>query len=162
MNTTAQPSSPSPKLQLTLNKQTLEIQMELNALLTSFGAPTDLAQVAATVWESDLLIEDDAESKSTLYYLPIRLIPAFIDQILDQLSVESSAEAIQFRDGFRAVGASTSKLITLTQTNRPEVLDLMQQWMKKAPASYALHELIAAQFKRSTTFAPSPATQGGQ
>ena len=52
MNTTAQPSSPSPKLQLTLNKQTLEIQMELNALLTSFGAPTDLAQVAATEWES--------------------------------------------------------------------------------------------------------------
>lgn len=41
MNTTAQPSSPSPKLQLTLNKQTLEIQMELNALLTSFGAPTE-------------------------------------------------------------------------------------------------------------------------
>ncbi len=158
MNTTAQPSSPSPKLQLTLNKQTLEIQMELNALLTSFGAPTDLAQIAATAWESDLLIEDDAES--TLYYLPIRLIPAFIDQILDQLSVESSAEAIQFRDGFRAVGASTNKLITLTQTNRPEVLDLMQQWMKKAPTSYALHELIAAQFKRSTAFAPNPATQG--
>ena len=161
MNTTAQPSSPSPKLQLTLNKQTLEIQMELNALLNSFGASPDLAQVAATAWESDLLIEDDAESASTLYYLPIRLIPAFIDQILDQLSVESSAEAIQFRDGFRAVGASTSKLITLTQTNRPEVLELMQQWMKKAPASYALHELIAAQFKRSTAFAPSPATQGG-
>ncbi|HZX51456.1 MAG: hypothetical protein ACLGID_03080 [Gammaproteobacteria bacterium] len=160
MNTSAQPSSPSPKLQLTLNKQTLEIQMELNALLTSFGAPTDLAQVAATEWERDLLIEDDAESKSTLYYLPIRLIPAFIDQILDQLSVESSAEAIQFRDGFRAVGASTNKLITLTQTNRPEVLDLMQQWMKKAPTSYALHELIAAQFKRSTAFAPNPATQG--
>ncbi|HBN8944758.1 TPA: hypothetical protein L3798_004287, partial [Pseudomonas aeruginosa] len=128
--------------------------MELNALLNSFGASPDLAQVAATAWESDLLIEDDAESKSTLYYLPIRLIPAFIDQILDQLSVESSAEAVQFRDGFRAVGASTSKLITLTQTNRPEVLELMQQWMKKAPASYALHELIAAQFKRSTAFAP--------
>ncbi len=161
MNTTAQPSSPSPKLQLTLNKQTLEIQMELNALLTAFGAPASLAQAAATVWENDLLIEDDAESKSTLYYLPIRLIPAFIDQILDQLSVESSAEAIQFRDGFRAVGASTNKLITLTQTNRPEVLDLMQQWMKKAPTSYALHELIAAQFKRSTAFAPNPATQGG-
>ncbi len=161
MNTTAQASSPSPKLQLTLNKKTLEIQMELNALLNSFGASPDLAQVAATAWESDLLIEDDAESKSTLYYLPIRLIPAFIDQILDQLSVESSAEAVQFRDGFRAVGASTSKLITLTQTNRPEVLELMQQWMKKAPASYALHELIAAQFKRSTAFAPSPATQGG-
>ena len=160
MNTTTQPSTPSPKLQLTFNKKTLEIHMELNALLTSIGAPTGLARVAATAWESDLLIEDDAESKSTLYYLPARLIPAFIDQILDQLSVESSAEAIQFRDGFRAVGASTNKLITLTQTNRPEVLDLMQQWMKKAPTSYALHELIAAQFKRSTAFAPNPATQG--
>ena len=57
MNTTAQPSSPSPKLQLTLNKQTLEIQMELNALLTAFGAPASLAQAAATVWENDLLIE---------------------------------------------------------------------------------------------------------
>lgn len=161
MNTTAQPSSPSPKLQLTLNKQTLEIQMELNALLTAFGAPASLAQAAATVWENDLLIEDDAESKSTLYYLPARLIPALIDQILDQLSVESSAEAIQFRDGFRAVGASTNKLITLTKTNRPEVLGLMQQWMKADPASYALHELIAAQFKRSTAFAPNPATRGG-
>lgn len=162
MNTTAQPSSPSPKLQLTLNKQTLEIHMELNALLTSFGAPTDLAQVAATAWESDLLIEDDAESKSTLYSLPVRLIPAFIDQILDQLSDESSAEAIQLRDGFRAVATSTNKLTTLTQTNKPEVLGLMQHWMKTAPTSYALHELIAAQFKRSTAFAPNPATQAGQ
>ena len=160
MNTTAQPSSPSSKLQLTLNKQTLEIHMELNALLTSFGAPTDLAQVAATAWESDLLIEDDAESKSTLYYLPVRLIPKFIDQILDQLSIGSSAEAIQFRDGFRAVATSINKLTTLTQTNRPEVLGLMRHWMKTAPASYALHELIAAQFKRSTAFAPNPATQG--
>lgn len=162
MNTTAQPSSPSPKLQLTLNKQTLEIHMELDALLTSFGAPTDLAQVAATAWERDLLIEDDAQSKSTLYSLPVRLIPAFIDQILDQLSAESSAEAIQFRDGLRAAEASANKLITLTQTNRPEVLDLMRQWMEKAPASHALHELIAAQFKRSTAFAPNPATQGVQ
>ena len=90
MNTTTQPSTPSPKLQLTFNKKTLEIHMELNALLTSIGAPTGLARVAATAWESDLLIEDDAESKSTLYSLPVRLIPAFIDQILDQLSVESS------------------------------------------------------------------------
>ncbi|HGM4333966.1 TPA: hypothetical protein ACKPFO_006007 [Pseudomonas aeruginosa] len=162
MNTTTQPSSPSPKLQLTLNKQTLEIHMELNALLTSIGAPTGLAQVAATAWESDLLIEDDAESKSTLYSLPVRLIPAFIDQIIDQLSIESRTEAVQFRDGFRAVAASTNKLITLTQTNKPEVLGLMQQWMKTAPASYALHELIAAQSKRTPAYVPTPASQGGQ
>jgi hypothetical protein len=161
MNTTTQPSTPSPKLQLTFNKKTLEIHMELNALLTSIGAPTGLAQVAATAWESDLLIEVDAESKSTLYSLPVRLIPAFIDQILDQLSTESRAEAIQFRDGFRAVAASTNKLITLTQTNKPEVLGLIRHWMQTAPASYALHELIAAQFKGSTAVPPNPATQGG-
>ena len=161
MDTTTQPTPPGSMLRFTIDKQTLEMHMELNALLTSFGAPIDLARVAVSTWEHDLQIVDDTASKSRLYSLPVRLIPAFIDQILDQLSVESSAEAVQFRDGFRAVGASTSKLITLTQTNRPEVLELMQQWMKKAPASYALHELIAAQFKRSTAFAPSPATQGG-
>ena len=161
MDTTTQPTPPGSMLRFTIDKQTLEMHMELNALLTSFGAPIDLARVAVSTWEHDLQIVDDTASKSRLYSLPVRLIPAFIDQILDQLSVESSAEAIQFRDGFRAVGASTSKLITLTQTNRPEVLELMQQWMKKAPASYALHELIAAQFKRSTAFAPNPATQGG-
>ena len=135
MDTTTQPTPPGSMLRFTLDKQTLEMHMELNALLTSIGAPTGLAQVAATAWESDLLIEDDAESKSTLYSLPVRLIPAFIDQILDQLSVESSAEAVQFRDGFRAVGASTSKLITLTQTNKPEVLGLIRHWMQTAPAS---------------------------
>ena len=161
MDTTTQPTPPNSMLRFTLDKQTLEMHMELNALLTSFGAPIDLARVAVSTWEHDLQIVDDTASKSRLYSLPVRLIPAFIDQILDQLSVESSAEAVQFRDGFRAVGASTSKLITLTQTNRPEVLELMQQWMKKSPASYALHELIAAQFKRSTAFAPNPATQGG-
>ncbi|MFP6850497.1 MAG: hypothetical protein VCA57_17540 [Pseudomonas sp.] len=162
MNATTQLSSPSPKLQLTLNKQTLQIDMELNALLTSIGAPTDLAQVAGTAWESELLIEEDAESKSTLYYLPARLIPAFIDQILDQLSAASRAEATQLRDGFRAVEANANKLITLTQTSSPEVLSVMQQLMNSAPASHALHELIAAQFKRSTALAPNPATQGVQ
>ena len=162
MNVTTQLSSPSPKLQLTLNKQTLQIDMELNALLTSIGASTDLAQVAGTAWESELLIEEDAESKSTLYYLPARLIPAFIDQILDQLSAASRAEATQLRDGFHAVEASANKLITLTQTSSPEVLSVMQQLMNSAPASHALHELIAAQFKRSTALAPNTATQGVQ
>lgn len=160
MNTSAQPSSPSPKLQLTLNKQTLEIQMELNALLTSFGAPTDLAQVAATEWERDLLIEDDAESKSTLYYLPIRLIPAFIDQILGELSTESRAMAIQLRDSFRKCEASANQLIN--QSNRPEILDVMRLWMKGAPAMYALYTLFATQFKRSAPAGSNAATDGAQ
>lgn len=47
MNTTTQPSTPSPKLQLTFNKKTLEIHMELNALLTSIGAPTGLVRISA-------------------------------------------------------------------------------------------------------------------
>lgn len=49
MNTTTQPSTPSPKLQLTLNKKTLEIHMELNALLTSIGAPTGLVRISVNV-----------------------------------------------------------------------------------------------------------------
>ena len=158
MDTTTQPTPPGSMLRFTIDKQTLEMHMELNALLTSIGAPTGLAQVAATAWESDLLIEDDAES--TLYSLPVRLIPAFIDQILGELSTESRAMAIQLRDSFRKCEASANQLIN--QSNRPEILDVMRLWMKGAPAMYALYTLFATQFKRSAPAGSNAATDGAQ
>lgn len=113
MDTTTQPTPSSSMLRFTLDKQTLEMHMELNALSTSFGAPIDLARVAVSTWEHDLQIVDDTASKSKLYSLPVRLIPAFIDQILGELSTESKAMAIQLRDSFR-------KCSKRQPTNQPE------------------------------------------
>ncbi len=160
MDTTTQPTPPGSMLRFTLDKKTLEMHMELNALLTSFGAPIDLARVAVSTWEHDLQIVDDTASKSRLYSLPVRLIPAFIDQILGELSTESRAMAIQLRDSFRKCEASASLLTS--QSNSPEILDVMRLWMKGAPAMYALYTLFATQFKRSAPAGSNAATDGAQ
>jgi len=94
--------------------------MELNALLHSLGAPTVQAQAAIAEWEGNLLIEADPDTKLPLHYLPVSLIPKFIDRILDQLTTGNRAQAIELRDGSRIMEAVVRLVTTLKLANKPE------------------------------------------
>lgn len=156
MKTTQSPQTGT-GLQFQLDKQTLQVQIELRSLLRSFGAPTTLVTDAISIWENNLQVEPNPETELPLCYLPVSQIPQFIDQILDQLSSESRATALRFSEAFSTAEAQVIEVEILKRSNNPKVLGALRQWMKNDPASYALHELMALQQKRVAGTAP---TQG--
>lgn len=157
MSSSADTSSSSSDLKFTIDLKTLELSMDLNTLLSSVGAPRDLIRFATSESEHHQLIYDDAK----LYSLPVRLIPAFIDRILGQLSDESRSKAIVISENFRKLGANSEKLLTLIEKSRPEARELMLELMKIVPANYALYELMAAQFKATKATKYDPVTTMG-
>ncbi|SDI15729.1 hypothetical protein SAMN05216603_12327 [Pseudomonas benzenivorans] len=161
MKTTQAPQA-AKGLQFQLDKQTLQVQIELSSLLRSLGAPTTLVTDAISIWENNLQVEVEPspESELPLCYLPVSQIPQFIDQILDQLSSESRATALRFSEAFSTVEAQVNEVEILKRSNNPKVLGAVLQWMKNNPASYALHELMALQQKRAVMTAPTQAAQG--
>ena len=112
-----------------IDKKTQQTRIELGSLLRAFGAPTTFAQAAASAWVNELLIKEDPDSGSPLYYLPLQLAADFIDLILDQLDSDSRTEAVQFRDSCRAIEASASKISRLQKT-KPHVYAAWLQWME--------------------------------
>ncbi|WPC04693.1 hypothetical protein SBP02_18345 [Pseudomonas benzenivorans] len=163
MKTTQAPQA-AKGLQFQLDKQTLQVQIELSSLLRSLGAPTTLVTDAISIWENNLQVEVEVEpnpeSELPLCYLPVSQIPQFIDQILDQLSSESRATALRFSEAFSTAEAQVNEVEILKRSNNPKVLGAVLQWMKNDPASYALHELMALQQKRTVMTAPTQAAQG--
>ncbi len=105
MKSPNQPSPPNSNMQFQLNLETLEVLMELNALLQWFGLPLVQSQAAIAMWEDNILTKEDPDTRHPLHYLPVSMLPNFIDQILDQLSAESRAQAILFRDRSHALSA---------------------------------------------------------
>ncbi len=161
MNTPINTPPINSKIRLQIDKETLHTRIELGSLLRSFGAPTTLAQVATEAWENELTIEDDPESGSPLYYLPIQLVADFIDLVLDQLSADSRTEAVQFRDGSRAMEASSNELSKLKQS-KPQAYDAMLRWLKSDEARHAVHKILSGQQQRPSASSPSHAAPGGQ
>jgi len=149
MNTTTQSSPANEKLRLQLNMQTMQVHMELKSLLLSFGASTSLAQLAASTFGSELHIEEAPDAESHLYYLPLRLIPDFIDQILDQLDPDSRVAAIEYRDINRTATNRTDQYIKQALATNPNLLGALQLRKKNSLIAHALHELVVAHQKRS-------------
>lgn len=149
-------------LQFQLDKKTLQVRIELSSLLRSLGAPTTMVMEAIPMWKSNsqIKIKLNPESELPLCFLPVSLIPQFIDQTLDQLSSESRAAAMQFRDLCSTVETQVSTVETMKRSNNPKVLAVVRQWITNDPASYALHELMALQQKHSAGAAPTKAAQG--
>ena len=85
MITTTQTTPAGGKLQLKMNMESLQLRVELKSLLQLFGAQTSLAELAITEFGGELRVEEAQEAGGSLYYLPLRLTPDFIDHILDQL-----------------------------------------------------------------------------
>lgn len=147
------PTPPSPlhkDLQFQLDLETQEVLMELNALLRSLGLPPVQGQAAIVEWEGNILIKEDPDTKLPLHYLPVSLIPTFIDQILDQLSAESRVKAIQFRDGCHAMAAVVRLAAMLKLSNKPEDGGI--------DPSHVLHDVVA--LKPSQGIASAHASQG--
>jgi len=161
MTNTTQATPSGGKLKIQLDKETMLIRVELQSLLLSFGAPSTLVNIAATAWEDKLLIEDDQKEGSPQYYLPMMLVADFIDLILGQLSAESRAQAMQFRDASRALEASANELSRLKQT-KPQAYDAMQQWLKSDEARHSVHKILSGQHQRPPATSPNHAAPGGQ
>lgn len=160
MINTTQTTPSDGKLKIQLDKEAMLIRVELQALLLSFGAPSNLVKVAATVWENELLIEDDQDAGSPQYYLPIMLVADFIDLILDQLSADSRTGAVRFRDAGRALEASVSKLSQLKQT-KPQGYYAMHQWLASNQARQVMHSVLREQL-RPQSASQNHAALGGQ
>jgi hypothetical protein len=144
------PSPPGKDLQFQLDLETQEVLIELNALLRSLGLPPAQGQAAIAVWEGKILIEEDPDTKLPLHYLPVSLIPTFIDQILEQLSAESRVQAIQFRDGSHAMAlvVSLAAMLKLSKKHGDGGID----------PSHELHNVVA--LKPSHGIAAAHTTSG--
>ena len=102
MITTTQTTSAGGKLQLKMNMESLQLRVELKSLLQSFGAQPSLAELAVAEFGKELLVEEAPEAGASLYYLPLRLTPDFIDHILDQLCPDSRSAAIECQNKYRS------------------------------------------------------------
>lgn len=102
MITTTQSSPAGGKLQLKMNMESLQLRVELKSLLQSFGAQPSLAELAVAEFGKELLVEEAPEAGASLYYLPLRLTPDFIDHILDQLCPDSRSAAIECQNKYRS------------------------------------------------------------
>lgn len=120
MKSPNQPSPPSSNLQFQLDLKTQEVLMELNALLQWFGLPLVQSQAAIAMWEDNILTKEDPDTGHPLHYLPVSMLPNFIDQILDQLSAESRAQATQFRDRSHVLSAVIPIAVMLKLSKKPE------------------------------------------
>lgn len=150
MKSLTHPSPARKNLQFQLNMETQEVLMELNSLLRSLGAPAVQAQAAIAGWEGNILIEEGPDTKLPLHYLPVSLIPKFIDRILDQLTAGNRAKAIQMRDGSRTMEAVVRLATTLKLSNKPEEGGI--------DPSHVLHDIFA--LKPSQGITSAKATQG--
>ncbi|HBO5586823.1 TPA: hypothetical protein ACVGJ9_005131 [Pseudomonas aeruginosa] len=159
MNTTTNKLPIDSEILFLIDKKTQQTKIELGSLLRAFGAPTTLAQAAASAWESELLIKEDPDSGSPLYYLPMQLSADFIDLILDQLDSDSRTDAVQFRDACRTIEASASMISKLQQT-KPHVYAAWLKWMDSDEATQTMHKILSRQHQRPP--ATTHAVLGGQ
>lgn len=151
MKSPNQPSPPrSDDMQFQLDLKTQEVLMELNALLQWFGLPLVQSQAAIAMWEDNILTKEDPDTRHPLHYLPVSMLPNFIDQILDQLSAESRAQAILFRDRSHALSAVIPIAAMLKLSKKPEDGEI--------DPDYVLHNV--APLKPSQGIASANTTQG--
>lgn len=94
MITTTQTTPAGGKLQLKMNMESLQLRVELKSLLQSLGAQTSLAELAVAKFGGELLVEEAPEAGGSLYDLPLRLTPDFIDHILDHLCPASRPQPL--------------------------------------------------------------------
>lgn len=161
MNTLTNKPPINSEILFTLDKQALQTRVELGSLLRMLGAPTTLAQAAASTWGNELLIEDSPESGSPRYHLPLQLAADFIDLILDQLGPDARTEAVRFRDASRALEASANKISRLKQT-KPHVYEAWLQWMYSDEAKQKMHKVLSRQHQRPPATSPNHVAPGGQ
>ena len=161
MDTLTKTPSSNSEILFLIDKKTQQTKIELGSLLRAFSAPTTLAKAAASTWENELLIKEDPDSGSPLYYLPMQLSADFIDLILDQLDSDSRTDAVQFRDACRTIEVNANKISRLQQT-KPHVYETWLKWMDSDEATQTMHKILSRQHQHPPATSPNHAAPGGQ
>lgn len=159
MDTLTKTPSSNSEILFLIDKKTQQTKIELGSLLRAFSAPSTLAKAAASTWENELLIKEDPDSGSPLYYLPMQLSADFIDLILDQLDSDSRTDAVQFRDACRTIEASANKISRLQQT-KPHVYEAWLKWMDSDEATQTMHKILSGQHQRTPATSSNHAVPG--
>lgn len=159
MDTPTKTPSSNSEILFLIDKKTQQTRIELGSLLRAFGAPTTFAQAAASAWVNELLIKEDPDSGSPLYYLPLQLAADFIDLILDQLGPDASSDAVQFRDACRTIETNANKISRLKQT-KPHVYEAWLKWMDSDEATQTMHKILSGQHQRTPDTSSNHAAPG--
>lgn len=149
MITTAQTTPAGGKLQLKMNMESLQLRVELKSLLQSFGAQTSLVELAVAEFGGELLIEEAPEAGGSLYYLPLRLAPKFIDHILDQLCPDSRPAAIECLNKYRAAWCRADQDTAQMLEKNADLRKKLQLFKTQDQMIHALsHQLASRQKNR--------------
>ncbi|MCY1507068.1 hypothetical protein D9M68_413340 [compost metagenome] len=144
MNTTTQATPAGGKLQLKMNMESLQLRVELKSLLQSFGAQTSLADLAVAEFGGELLIEETPEAGGSLYYLPLRLTPDFIDHILDRLCPDSRPAAIECLNKYRSAWSRADQDTAHMLEKNADLRRTLRLFRKQDQMAHTLRKMLSS------------------
>ncbi len=144
MITTTQTTPAGGKLQLKMNMESLQLRVELKSLLQSFGAQTSLAELAVAEFGKELLVEEAPEAGATLYYLPLRLTPDFIDHILDQLCPDSRSAAIECQNKYRSAWSKADQDTAQMLEKNADLQRTLRLFKQQDQMAHTLRKMLAS------------------
>ena len=144
MITTTQTTPAGGKLQLKMNMESLQLRVELKSLLQSFGAQTSLAELAVAEFGKELLVEEAPEAGASLYYLPLRLTPDFIDHILDQLCPDSRSAAIECQNKYRSAWSKADQDTAQMLEKNADLQRTLQLFKQQDQMPHTLRKMLAS------------------
>ncbi len=144
MITTTQTTPVGGKLQLKMNMESLQLRVELKSLLQSFGAQTSLAELAVAEFGKELLVEEAPEAGASLYYLPLRLTPDFIDHILDQLCPDSRSAAIECQNKYRSAWSKADQDTAQMLEKNADLQRTLRLFKQQDQMAHILRKMLAS------------------
>lgn len=144
MITTTRSTPTGGKLQLKMNMESLQLRVELNSLLQSFDAQKSLAELAVAEFGDELLVEEAPEAGGSLYYLPLRLAPDFIDHILDQLCPDSRPAAIECLNKYRAAWSRADQDTAQMLEKNADLRRTLRLFKKQDQMAHTLRKMLSS------------------
>ncbi len=144
MITTTQTTAAGGKLQLKMNMESLQLRVELKSLLQLFGAQTSLAEFAITKFGDELRVEEAQETGGSLYYLPLRLTPDFIDHVLDQLCPHSRPAALECLSKYRSAWISADQDTAQMLEKNADLRRSLQLFKKQDQTAHTLRKMLSS------------------
>lgn len=144
MITTTQTTPAGGKLQLKMNMESLQLRVELKSLLQSFGAQTSLAELAVAEFGKELLVEEAPEAGASLYYLPLRLTPDFIDHILDWLCPDSRSTAIECLNKYRSAWIRADQDTAQMLDENADLQRALRRFKKQDQMAHTLRKMLSS------------------
>ncbi|MCY1377207.1 hypothetical protein D9M69_647640 [compost metagenome] len=124
--------------------ESLQLRVELKSLLQSFGAQTSLADLAVAEFGGELLIEETPEAGGSLYYLPLRLTPDFIDHILDRLCPDSRPAAIECLNKYRSAWSRADQDTAHMLEKNADLRRTLRLFRKQDQMAHTLRKMLSS------------------